>query len=68
MRANTPLRRLVSRHTRDLLRRYFQAGLLTTPIADRQVEDRFVEMTAEEREASSARRENCWQAGGGRRS
>ena len=49
MRANTPLRRLVSRHTRDLLRRYFQAGLLTTPIANRRVEDRFVEMTAEER-------------------
>ena len=49
MRANTPLRRLVSRHTRELLRRYFKAGLLTTPIADRQVEDRFVEMTAEER-------------------
>ena len=49
MRANTPLRRLVSRHTRELLRRYFKAGLLTTPIADRQVEDRFLEMTPEER-------------------
>ena len=49
MRANTPLRRLVSRHTRELLRRYFKAGLLTTPIADRRVEDRFLEMTPEER-------------------
>ena len=49
MRANTPLRRLVSRHTRELLRRYFKAGLLTTPIADRRVEDRFLEMTLEER-------------------
>ena len=49
MRANTPLRRLVSRHTRDLLRRYFKAGMLTTSIADRRVEDRFLEMTAEER-------------------
>ena len=49
MRAHTPLRRLVSRHTRELLRRYFKAGMLTTPIADRRVEDRFIEMTSEER-------------------
>ena len=49
MRSSTPLRRLVSRHTRALLRRYFKAGMLTTPIADRQVADRFLEMTAEER-------------------
>ena len=49
MRAHTPLRRLVSRHTRELLRRYFKAGMLTTPIADRQVEDRFIDMTPEER-------------------
>ena len=49
MRASTPLRRLVSRHTRELLRRYFKKGLLATPIADRQVEDHFLEMTAEER-------------------
>ena len=49
MRAHTPIRRLVSRHTRELLRRYFREGLLTTPIADRRVEDRFLEMTAEER-------------------
>ena len=49
LRANTPLRRLVSRHTRELLRRHFKAGMLTTPIADRRVEDRFLEMTTEER-------------------
>ena len=49
MRAHTPIRRLISRHTRELLRRYFKAGLLTTPIADRRVEDRFLEMTPEER-------------------
>ena len=49
MRANTPLCRLVSRHTRELLRQYFKAGMLTTPIADRRVEDRFLEMTAQER-------------------
>ena len=49
MRANTPLRRLISRHTRELLRQYFKAGMLTTPIANRQVEDRFFEMTQDER-------------------
>ena len=54
MRANTPLRRLVSRHTRELLRRYFQAGMLSTPIADRQVEDRFLDLTPGERELYEA--------------
>ena len=49
MRAHTPIRRLVSRHTRELLRRYFKAGMLSTPIADRRVEDRFIEMTLDER-------------------
>ena len=49
VQAHTPLRRLVSRHTRALLRRYFQAGMLTTPIAERSVKDRFVDMTPEER-------------------
>lgn len=49
LRAHTPIRRLVSRHTRELLRRYFKAGLLSTPIAERRVEDRFIEMTADER-------------------
>ena len=49
MRSHTPVRHLVSRHTRALLRRYHEKGLLTTPIAERRVEDRFVEMTAGER-------------------
>ena len=49
MRAHTPVRRLVSRHTRELLRGYYRKGLLATPIADRRVEDRFVEMTPAER-------------------
>ena len=49
MRSHTPVRHLVSRHTRALLRRYHQEGLLATPIADRRVEDRLVEMTAGER-------------------
>ena len=51
IRAHTPIRRLVSRHTRKLLRRYFKAGLLSTPIADRRVEDQFLEMTPDERAA-----------------
>ena len=54
VQAHTPIRRLVSRHTRALLRRYFQAGMLTTPIADRSVKDRFVGMTPEERALYSA--------------
>ena len=54
MRANTPLRRLVSRHTRELLRRYFEAGMMDTPVASRQVEDRFLDMTPAERELYEA--------------
>ena len=49
MRVNTPVRRLVSRHTRELLREYHRRGLLATRIADREVDDRFVEMSADER-------------------
>ncbi len=49
MRSHTPIRHLVSRHTRDLLRRYFEAGMLETPIAGRDVQDRFIEMTPSER-------------------
>lgn len=45
----TPVRRLVSRNTRELLREYFRRGLLTTRIAEREVSDRFLDMTAEER-------------------
>ena len=49
MRAHTPIRYLVSRHTRALLRRYFEAGMLAAPIAERRVEDRLIAMTADER-------------------
>ncbi len=49
MRANTPVRRLVSRNTRELLRRYFQQGMMTTPVAKRQVKDRFLKMSDAER-------------------
>ena len=48
MRSQTPIRHLVSRHTRQLLRRYVKAGRLGSPIAERDVEDRFLPMTAAE--------------------
>jgi len=45
MKANTPLRRLISRHTRELLRRYHAQGKLMTPIANRDVRDEFVTLS-----------------------
>lgn len=49
LRATTPVSKLVSRHTRDLLRRYHEAGKLDTPIATRSVEDEFITMSPAER-------------------
>ena len=54
MRAYTPIRHLISRHTRELLRRYFKEGMISTPIADRKVRDEFIEMTAVERDLYDA--------------
>lgn len=54
MRRHTPVGRLVSRHTRELLRCYHKAGKLGTPIADRAVEDRFIELSPAEREVYEA--------------
>jgi hypothetical protein len=54
MRLNTPINRLVSRHTRELLRAYFKAGKLKTRIADRRVEDRFIHLSPQEREIYDA--------------
>ena len=48
MQASTPVRRLISRHTRELLRRYYKAGMISTPIADREVDDRFIDMSPAE--------------------
>ncbi len=48
MRSLSPVGRLISRHTRDLLRRYHKAGKMQTPIADREVEDRFVKLSDDE--------------------
>ncbi|HEX2839934.1 SNF2-related protein [Hyphomicrobium sp.] len=49
MRRHTPVQRLISRHTRELLRKYFKAGKLSTPIADRVVEDQFIHLSLAER-------------------
>lgn len=54
MKAHTPLRWLISRHTRQLLRRYHQTGQLTLRIADRQVADGFVTLTPVERSVYNA--------------
>ena len=54
MRAHTPIRRLVSRHTRELLRRYAATGMLSTRIADRRIEDRFIDMSETERDLYKA--------------
>jgi hypothetical protein len=48
MRSQSPISRLISRHTRDLLRRHHKAGKMQTPIADREVEDCFVELSVDE--------------------
>ena len=48
IKRSTPVRALVSRHTRELLRKYFKAGKLSTAVATRQVEDRFIPLSTEE--------------------
>lgn len=48
MRTWTPVRHLISRHTRELLRHYFRKGMLETAIAERDVNDRFIAMTPAE--------------------
>lgn len=50
MIANTPVSRLVSRHTRELLRRYYEAGKISTRIAQRKVDDAFIDLSAAERQ------------------
>ncbi len=49
MQAGSPVGRLVSRHTRELLRAYFKAGKISTSIATRDVHDRFIALTPGER-------------------
>lgn len=50
IKRSTPVSALVSRHTRELLRKYFKAGKLSTAVATRQVEDRFIPLSSEESE------------------
>ena len=52
MRPHSPIGAPRSRHTRELLRRYFKAGKITTPIADREVEDRFIDLSPAERRST----------------
>ena len=54
MRRNTPVNRLISRHTRELLRHYYETGKISTRIATRLVEDEFVSLTLEERKVYEA--------------
>jgi len=54
MRSNTPVNRLISRHTRELLRRYYEAGKISSRIATRIVEDEFVSLTTDERQLYEA--------------
>ena len=54
MKANTPVARLISRHTRELLRAYFKAGKLNTLIAERNVVDEFIDLSFDERSAYNA--------------
>jgi SNF2 family DNA or RNA helicase len=54
MRLNTPINRLVSRHTRELLRAYYKAGKMKIRIADRQVADRFINLSPDEQEIYNA--------------
>ena len=54
MRLSTPVSQLVSRNTRELLRRYYKAGKITTRVADREVRDEFIAMSVAERAAYDA--------------
>ncbi|BDA72468.1 putative helicase [Calothrix sp. PCC 7716] len=54
MRSNTPVNRMISRHTRELLRRYYEAGKISSRIANRLVEDKFVSLTPAEKQVYEA--------------
>ena len=49
MRLISPAKRLMSRHTRELLRRYRRQGLLDAPVPQRQARDVVITMTPSER-------------------
>ena len=45
MRSNAPPKRNMSRHTRGLLKRYQEAGLITMTIPERKVQDDSITMS-----------------------
>ena len=49
MQRGAPSKRLMSRHTRELLRQYRQQGLLDAPVPQRQAQDVTITMTPAER-------------------
>ena len=50
MQRSAPSRRLMSRHTRELLRQYRRQGLLDAPVPQRQAQDVTITMTPAERQ------------------
>lgn len=54
LRKATPVRYLMSRHTRSLLREYYKKGLIDSPIADRIVRDVTVDLSKVERDLYEA--------------
>lgn len=50
LRGESLVKRLVSRNTRELLRKYYAAGMISTQIPNRVVQDDFVNLSPEERE------------------
>lgn len=54
LRATSPVARLISRHTRALLREYYLAGKISSRVAERQVQDTLVTMTDDERRVYEA--------------
>ena len=50
LRASTPVARLVSRPTRELLRRYQAEGKLASNIATRRVQDEFIDLSSTEQD------------------
>jgi len=49
LKAGSPIRHRMSRHTRNLLREYHRKGLLDSPIAERDVRDLPIELSEKER-------------------
>ena len=66
MQQSSPARRLMSRHTRELLRQYRRRGLLDAPVPQRQARDVVITMTPLERELYDGIRELVRQCYAGR--